>query len=222
MRSGQTIDHAAGLRTIRVGSPGVGRSAGPRDAQPGRASTGWKGQTFAIRQSVPVHPADVREHQATTADPMHTAACWRGPIALAAMAMAGLPMAHAADAAAPSHQAAGLGFRLEATVQSFCRITTDLPATAALSIVDGAAHLGTLRQVCNGTDHTVTAQFTNVTRGRVSYGNAVSSIDEMGQALFGFRGAVARTTPMRLVEARMADPSRPAFVRVTVSPVGRL
>jgi hypothetical protein len=136
-----------------------------------------------------------------------------GIFGLSALAAAGMSSgAHASESAT-------LVIHLHAEGAPFCRLYSP-DNGAALDIVDGAAQLGPVRQVCNlAGGYTVRADFSNLSGGTVAAGAEAASIDANGSARFTYGEARAKTNAWTLTQAQKLQADLPVYVRLSISPI---
>jgi hypothetical protein len=138
-------------------------------------------------------------------------------IALAALAVISLSTTFPGAANARDGSSAGL--RLQAKVQPFCRIRSDLGDSPA-ALGDGGFDLGSVREVCNTRGgYSVAVQFLNVTSGTLHHGEDSQTLDAEGRTEIKWSEARARTAPWRLTDAALRAGGEPVYMRISISPL---
>ena len=136
-----------------------------------------------------------------------------GILVLSALATAAM------SSAAQASESATLVIHLRAEGAPFCRLYSP-QNDAALDIVNGAAQLGPVREVCNlAGGYTVRADFTNLSGGSVASGAEAATIDANGSASFTYGEARAKTNAWTLTQAHKVQADEPVYVRLSISPI---
>lgn len=121
--------------------------------------------------------------------------------------------------AASAQDGTSVGFRLQAVVQPFCRIRSELGDSPAM-FVDGVVELGAVREVCNTRGgYSVDVQLINVASGTLHHGTDTQDLDTEGRTQIRWGEARARTTPWRLTRASLRQDDAPIYLRVSISPI---
>lgn len=122
-------------------------------------------------------------------------------------------------ATASAQDGASVGFRLQAVVQPFCRIQSELGDSPAI-FIDGSVELGAVREVCNTRGgYSVDVQLINVASGTLHHGTDTQDLDTEGRTQIRWGEARARTTPWRLTRASLRQDDAPIYLRVSISPI---
>lgn len=107
---------------------------------------------------------------------------------------------------------------LTAVVKPFCRISHDAEADHAL-LVDGAATLGSVREVCNTPNgYQVHARFINLDSGTLMAGAEALPISADGAVAFQFPSARSIVREWRIVDA-VQPVAANIYMRVSISPI---
>ncbi len=133
--------------------------------------------------------------------------------------LAALAASIALPGVAMAKDGASVGFRLEATVQPFCRIRSELGDSPAM-LVNGEFDLGAVREVCNTRGgYNVSVQLLNVLSGTLHHGGESQTLDTEGRTQISSYEARARTTPWRLTDAALREDDAPVYLRISISPL---
>jgi hypothetical protein len=109
--------------------------------------------------------------------------------------------------------------RLEARVDAFCRIWTDL-GDSAVQAESNVIELGGVRELCNTAGgYVVQAAFTNVRGGALKAGEDDAIISSDGLAVLRYTQAGHKRRDWRIHGAELGEESVPVFMRVTISPL---
>lgn len=125
----------------------------------------------------------------------------------------------AIPSAASAQDGSSVGFRLQAVVQPFCRIQSEMGDSPRL-FVDGVVELGAVREVCNTRGgYRVNVQLINVDSGTLHHGTETQDLDSEGRAQIRWGEARSRTTTWRLTQASLRQDNAPIYLRVSISPI---
>jgi hypothetical protein len=129
------------------------------------------------------------------------------PLAAAATALVGL--------ASPAFSEGVSRIDIVAVVPAYCQIGS--PSAPTLSLVDGSAEIGAVREVCNTSGGSqVTAHFSNLSTGTLQVGGQSVAIQN-GEAVLSTDKPEVQTADWRLANAQPVDPNAPVTVELSIT-----
>lgn len=109
-------------------------------------------------------------------------------------------------------------FHISAHVNTFCRISA--PQDAQIAIVNGAAEIGAVSEICNTpSGYDVTAKFSNLDGGTLNVAGQGYVIDATGTSVRHSNEARVQTVNWQLAGAQLVQPNAPVFMQVTIAPI---
>lgn len=134
------------------------------------------------------------------------------------VAILGLSLLGAGQAMASS---SSYTIRITAHVDPFCKVTLDQAPLAEkeLNIVNGAAQIGVVHEMCNTVGgYEVMARFTNLSGGELNVAGRNYAIDSSGSSVRRSDNPMVQDLNWQIADASIVEPSVPVLMRVTISP----